>query len=81
MLQDTRADISSDAKCFILYFKKGKCPYIMSRLRYFTIVCNTNEYKMMGQNFSGGHLYDVQKEIKIFKSTGWAYVFITTNTE
>jgi hypothetical protein len=41
-------DISSKAKHFILYFKKGKCWYIMFRLRYFTIVCNANEYKIMG---------------------------------
>jgi len=35
----TCADSSSDAKCFILYFKKGKHLYVMFRLRYFTIKC------------------------------------------
>jgi hypothetical protein len=39
----------------------------MFRLRYFTIVCNANEYKMMGQGASLGQLYDVQNEIKISK--------------
>jgi hypothetical protein len=37
--------------------------YIMFRLRYFTIVCNANEYKMMGQGASLGQLYDVKNEI------------------
>ncbi len=36
----------------------------MFRLSYFTIVCNTNEYKMMGQDSSLGQLYDVQDKIK-----------------
>ena len=62
---ETCADISSDAKQFILYFKKGKCLCIMFRLSYFTIVCNTNEYKMMGQGSSLGQLYDVHNKIKI----------------
>ncbi len=46
---ETCSNISSDSKCFILYFKKGKHLYIMFRLRYFTTVCNVNEYKMMDQ--------------------------------
>jgi len=37
----------------------------MFRLRYFTILCNTNEYKMIDQGASQG--YDVQNEIKISK--------------
>jgi hypothetical protein len=41
--------------------------YVMFRLRNFTIVCNANEYKMMGQGASLGQLYDVQNEIKISK--------------
>ncbi len=56
---ETCADISSDAKHFILGFKK-KC--FVSRcfsLRYFTIICNTDKYKMMVQDLSLGQLYDV----------------------
>ncbi len=64
---ETCANILSDAKYFILYFKKGKCLYIMFVLRYFTIVCNTSEYKMMSQDPSQGQLYDVQDKIKISK--------------
>jgi hypothetical protein len=52
--------------------------YIMLRLRYFTTICNTNEYIKMGQGTSLGKLYDVDNEIKISKSTCWAYVFIMT---
>jgi hypothetical protein len=39
----------------------------MFRFRYFTIVCNANEYKMMGRGASLGQLNDVQNEIKISK--------------
>ncbi len=39
----------------------------MFRLRYFTIVCNNNEYKIMGEGASLGQLYDVHNEIKISK--------------
>ena len=39
----------------------------MFRLRYFTIVRNTNEYKIMGKGASLGQLYDVHNEIKISK--------------
>jgi hypothetical protein len=39
----------------------------MFRLRYFTIVCNANEYEMMGQDASLGQLCDVQNEIKLSK--------------
>ncbi len=59
---ETCADILSEAKCFILYFKKGKHLYIMFRLRYFTSLCNTNECKMMGQDTGLGQLYDVQNK-------------------
>ncbi len=41
--------------------------YIMIRLRYFTIVYNANEYKMMGQGASLGELCNVQNEIKLSK--------------
>ncbi len=41
--------------------------YIMFRLRYFTIACNTNEYEMMGQGASLVQLYDAHNEIKISK--------------
>jgi hypothetical protein len=37
----------------------------MFRLSYFTIVCYTNEYKMMGQGSSLGQLYNVHNKIKI----------------
>jgi hypothetical protein len=49
---ETCTDILSDAKHFILYFQNGKCLFIMFKLRYFTIICNVNEYKMMGQGAS-----------------------------
>ncbi len=64
---ETCADILSGAKHFILHFKKGKHLYIMFMLRYFITICNTNEYKMMGQDASLGQLYDVHDKIKILK--------------
>ncbi len=39
----------------------------MFRWRYFSIVCNENKYKMMGQGACQGQLYNVQNEIKISK--------------
>ncbi len=53
---ETCADILSNVKCVILFFKKGKHLYIMFRLRYFTIVCN------MGQDTGLGQLYNVHKK-------------------
>ncbi len=53
-------DISSDAKLFILCFMKEVFLYRMFWLRNFTIICNIDEYKMMGQDKSLGQLYDVQ---------------------
>jgi hypothetical protein len=47
------------------------------RLSYFTIICNTHEYKM-DPGFSRGQLYDVQNEIKISENAGWAYSFNVT---
>jgi hypothetical protein len=70
--------ISSDAKLFILYFKRGKHFVHNVRLSYFTIICNTHEYKKMDQGFGRGQWYDVHNEIKISKNTGWAYPFIMT---
>ncbi len=54
-------------KIFILYSKKEECLYIMFRLRYLTIECNANEYKMMGQGSSLGQFYNVHNGIKITK--------------
>ena len=45
----------------------GKGLYIMFRLRYFTIVCNANKYKIMGQGASFGQLCNAHDEIKISK--------------
>jgi hypothetical protein len=36
-------------------------------LSYFTILCNTSEYKKMGEGTSPGQLYDVQNEVKVSK--------------
>jgi hypothetical protein len=59
------ADILSDAKCFILYFKKENVLYRMFRSSYCTTICNTNEYKLMGQGDNLGQLYDIHNRIKI----------------
>jgi hypothetical protein len=53
--------------------------YIMFRLRYFTIVHNINEYKMMGQGASLGQLYDVQKK-KYISKRHWLGLHIYYNT-
>jgi len=45
---ETCADISSDPKHLILYFKKKMFCLECSSLSYFTIRCNDDEYKMMG---------------------------------
>jgi hypothetical protein len=60
---ETCADILSDAKHFILYYKKGKCLYMLFRFRNFNIVSNINEYKMIGHGANLVLLYDVQNEI------------------
>jgi hypothetical protein len=39
-------DILSDAKCFILYFKKNTFCTECSKLSYFTIICNDDGYKL-----------------------------------
>jgi hypothetical protein len=52
--------------------------YRMLYLRYFTMLCNNDEYKMMDQDMSIGQLYDLRNEINILISTGWAYSFIMT---
>jgi hypothetical protein len=57
---ETCADILSDAKCFILCFEKKTFCTRHFRLRHFTIICNTDEYKMMGQDLSLGQLFHVQ---------------------
>ena len=66
--------ISSDAKLFILYFKKGKHFVHNVRLSYFTIVCNSHEYKKMDPGFGHG-LYGVQNEINISEKH-WLGLFI-----
>jgi hypothetical protein len=62
---ETCADILSDTKCFILYFKKENILYRMFRLSYCTTICNTNEYKLMCQGNNLGQLYDIHNRIKI----------------
>jgi hypothetical protein len=47
---ETWADILSDAKSFILCFKKETFCTRFLRLRYFTHICNSDEYKMIGQD-------------------------------
>ena len=42
---ETCANILSGAKCLVLCFKKKTCCTECFRLRYFTIICNINEYK------------------------------------
>ncbi len=49
-LNETYTDILSVAKCFILRFKKKTFCTGYFSLRYFTILCNTDEYKLMGQD-------------------------------
>jgi hypothetical protein len=44
-------------------------------LRYFIILCNANEYKMMGQGLGPGQLYDVHNQIKN-SDTPWLYQLI-----
>jgi hypothetical protein len=58
---------NSSSVMFLTLKGKKLCLYIMFRLRYFTIVCNNNEYKMMSQGSSLGQLYNVQNKIKISK--------------
>ncbi len=59
-------------------FEKEKCYVHNVRLRYFTILCNANEYKMMGQGFGPGQLYNVNNEIKNF-DTPWLGLLIHYN--
>jgi len=47
-------------KHFILYFKNKMFCVECSRLSYFTIMCNYDGYKMMGQDKSLVQLYNVQ---------------------
>ncbi len=49
------------------------------RLRYFTILCNIDEYKRMGQDLSIGQLYDVHNEIK-HSCTPWLGLLIYYDT-
>jgi hypothetical protein len=39
----------------------------MLKLKYFTIVCNAHENKMMNVGSTLGQLYDVHNKIKIFQ--------------
>ncbi len=75
----TCADTSSDAKRYCSMFWKETFLFGMFRLRYFSILCNVDEYKRMDQYASLGPLYNVYNKIKISKvNLGWAYSFITT---
>jgi hypothetical protein len=56
---ETCADILSDAKCFILCFRKETFCTRCFRINCFTIVCNIEKYIMMGQDLSLGQFYDV----------------------
>jgi len=66
---ETCADISSDAKCFILYFKRKTFGIECFRLRYFTIICNVDERKRMDQDLSRGQLYYDEDDIDLNKDT------------
>jgi hypothetical protein len=72
---ETCADMLTDAKHFIQCYRKRN---VCTKLSYFTILCNNDEYKRMGQDLSLGQLYNVQNKIKISTVTGWAYSFIST---
>ncbi len=63
-------------KMFYLFFKKKTFCTGCFRLRYFTITCNADEYKMMGQDLSLGQLYDVHNWIEISKTILWAQLMI-----
>jgi hypothetical protein len=43
----------------------------MLGLKYFTMLCNNDEYKKINQGMSLGQLYDVQNEINILYKAGW----------
>ncbi len=59
-------------------FEKEKCFVHSVRLRYFTILCNAYEYKMMGQGIGPGQLYNVNNEIKNY-DTPWLGLLIYYN--
>jgi hypothetical protein len=52
-------NILSDAKIFIIYLREKTFCIELSRLGYFIIECNVDEYKRMDQDLSQGQLYDV----------------------
>ncbi len=59
---------------FILCFRKRNVLCIMLG-RYWTTLCNANEYKMMGQVLGPAQLYDVHNQIKN-SDTSWLYQLI-----
>jgi hypothetical protein len=65
-------------KMFILHFKGKTFLYNNVRLSYFTIVCNSHEYKKMDPGFGHG-LYGVQNEINISEKH-WLGLFIYYDT-
>ncbi len=75
---ETCINISSDSEHFILYFKNETFCTECSRLRYFTIMCNADEYKMMGhrpESRSVRRCTDLNKDIQTIL---WANSFIKT---
>jgi hypothetical protein len=66
---------------FYSVFEKKEMFVQNVKLRYFIVLCDTNEYNVMGQDSGSGELYDVHNKTNISKQhwLGLHFCYDTTN--